>query len=342
MKCTLVQNQIVRDVTVDGIVKGSIKYSVTGGTSDVQWTGPVIAPAVWHQILAFFKDTYERTHSECQVRLYLNLRTREWAAWAYPQRLRSMMTTEEIAGEDATKQREQFKDSEGWQYLGTVHHHCGASAFQSSTDRINEVNQDGLHITVGKIDEKQYDIHARFYLSGAEFIPDLSLFWDVGEVARALLPKEVHDIVARHQMTTPAPANTEFPEQWKANLVEPPPPPRLEIQRDFQSGCAANGAASEPGSGGSGFKAHNVGKTEAPLVKRKEWAMTTVRGRCRTEKIDTIELDATCDTLLSNKVFQILQQTADEYDITVGDVLAEWEWDRDIAEQFNGQNHYGV
>ncbi len=103
-------------------------------------------------------------------------------------------------------------------YFGTAHHHCSASAFQSSTDEQNEWNQDGLHLTVGRMDAEQHEVHARFYLGGNAYEPDLSRFWAVDPGLAALLPPEVLPVVARFQMG--AKVTLDFPDAWRANLIE--------------------------------------------------------------------------------------------------------------------------
>jgi hypothetical protein len=50
----------------------------------------------------------------------------------------------------------------GWTEAGSVHHHCNMGASQSGTDEKDESQQIGIHITLGKINSEQYDIHSRF------------------------------------------------------------------------------------------------------------------------------------------------------------------------------------
>lgn len=346
MKLVSTRTHLAKSMEFPGLISGGINYEIKGGTSTTKYEGPKLTREVWNEILMFFKDTYDRTKSECQVRLYVNTTTRTWAAWAYPQKLRSYMSTDELQTPEATAQREQFKSSEGWMYLGTVHHHCGASAFQSGADRQNETNQDGLHITVGKMDSPQYDIHVRFYLAGSEFLPDLSEFWDIGDDARRMIPKEVHDIVARHQMTMPAPDGTTYPAQWRENLIDPPPTPA----RSFENGDATNGVGSVPNSFGhggnlvTGFAAHNSGKKEAPTIKRREWALTTLRGRCRAANITPAEMDRTLEEMESSRIVSLMRSVAAEYSLSISDIILEWAWDKqqqDAADQA-GYGNYGV
>ena len=105
-----------------------------------------------------------------------------------------------------------------WRYFCTVHHHCSASAFQSGTDEANERNQDGLHLTVGRLDAERHDLHARFYLNENCFEPDLSAFWPLDPALAAQVPPTLHHELARYQMVEKV--VVDFPDAWRKNIVE--------------------------------------------------------------------------------------------------------------------------
>lgn len=228
MKVKIKNQAIEDDVSIAGLLECKLKYEIKDTKGEFAWTGPKIPPEVWHQILAFFKWTYDTTHSESQVRLYVSPVHQTWRAWAFPQEAKTGMTARELDNDDSKSQRAELNmNPPEWFYFGTVHHHCSASAFQSGTDKENEESQDGLHITVGKLDEKEYDIHARFYRKGLKFEPNMAWFYDVEpilsqcpEVFRPFLPKDLDNQTARKMMCQPAPDTTEIPQPWKNNLVE--------------------------------------------------------------------------------------------------------------------------
>ena len=214
--------------SIDGMFDCRLDYDINKVNGTFKWLGPKISPEVWKMVLAFFHWTHETTTSESQVRLYVN-RDR-WAAWAFPQEARTGMTAKELDTENAKEQRALFGDE--WSYFGTVHHHCGGSAFQSGTDRDNEIGIDGLHITVGGMGKDRHDIHCRVYISGVEFNPNMSWFYDVSDIVgrmpeefQHLLTFENLDKLARDRMAVPAPADFEFPNQWRENLIEVRPAP---------------------------------------------------------------------------------------------------------------------
>ena len=134
------------------------------------------------------------------------------------------MSAREIATPETPEQAvERFAswDSEpsgDWLYFATVHHHCSASAFQSGTDEANERNQDGLHLTVGRMDAERHDLHARFYLNGNCFAPDLSRFWPVDPALAEQVPATMHDELARFQMGEKV--VVDFPDAWRKHVIE--------------------------------------------------------------------------------------------------------------------------
>ncbi len=226
MKIKTAAAKITQFKEADGLFSCAFTHTIKETSADMAYTGPKFSVSMWEQILSFFAWTYEECKSESQVRLYVNARLNEWRAWAMPQEHGTGMTARELDTPATATQRAQFRDSEGWVYLGTVHHHCASTAFQSSTDKNNETTQDGIHITVGLIDKAIKDIHVRFYQNGCEFEVDLSKFWELSEdeLAGAQLMANKYNVkislhdLALGQMKS-ANDDVEFPEQWKRNLI---------------------------------------------------------------------------------------------------------------------------
>ena len=217
---------LVRKPSADGLFTTELRYKVAEASGELNYTGPKIPHEVWQQILSFFKWTYDTTQSESQVRLFVSPRLGTWKAWAFPQQAEMGLSTKELDTEDSRKQRaELFENHDDWTAWGTVHHHCGISAFQSGTDKHDEKNVGGLHITVGDMDKPQHSIHARLYHQGDEYEPDMSKFWDIGDVIGRcpqellhLMPLSAGDSIARAQMCIPS--SVPFPDQWKVNLIK--------------------------------------------------------------------------------------------------------------------------
>lgn len=220
----LADGQLCQDKDVPGLLSCHIDYEIKTGKGMLDYIGPKFSPEMWHQVLSFFRWTHKEMGSESQVRLYVNTKLGRWGAWAFPQEARTGMSAREIATPETPEQAvERFaswnsEPSGDWFYFCTVHHHCSASAFQSGTDEANERGQDGLHITVGRMDAERHDLHARFYLNENCFEPDLSAFWPVATELAEQVPPALLPELARFQMGEKV--VVDFPDQWRKNVVE--------------------------------------------------------------------------------------------------------------------------
>lgn len=313
---------------VPGLIKLKKTYKISGVDSNLDYTGPFMPQEMWHQILSFFKWTNSEHHSESQVRWYISVKDQTWRAWAYPQEERTGMSARELGDTPEFKeQRAQFNDD--WVYYGTVHHHCNGGAFQSGTDKYNEENQDGLHITVGNMDQPRHTIHARLYHGDTLYEPNMSAFWNIGDEIAKIVPSDLWDKVARYQMC--ATASVEFPEQWKKNVI--PAPKAIVVPRDneypFRTGFVTPGPL--PDVVGNGKKGKGKDK-EANAWDRALVALRNIlKDRCIlsfsdgdiVREIVTLYDDPICQTiinecvdrnvsinLLRNRVMAIQSETA--------------------------------
>lgn len=292
MKILIKDKLITDDVSLDGLLTCELKHEIKETKGTLLYTGPKIPPEVWFAVTSFFKWTYDTTKSESQVRLFVSPTQKTWRAWAFPQEAKTGMTARELDNDEAKKQRAELNmNPPEWFYFGTVHHHCGAGAFQSSTDEHNEKDQDGLHITVGRMDEKQFDLHARFYRKGLCFEPDMSWFWEIGnildtcpEVFRGFIPKNYPDLIARRLMCVPR--QVEFPEQWKTNLIEIKPPETMHV-------IPANGAGYFGGSRGpEGYSSEYT-----PLWQRAQNAWSEIIAKCVAANVDPEDLQSSYEDM---------------------------------------------
>jgi hypothetical protein len=292
------QTRINDEKQVPGLVSRRIEYEVKTALGILEYHGPKLAPELWHQVLSFFRWTHKEHQSECQVRLYVNVKLGRWAAWAFPQAARTGMTARELpVQETPEKARERFKvwgsePSDDWLYFGTVHHHCSASAFQSSTDEQNEWNQDGLHITVGRMEGERHDLHARFYLDGNGYEPDLSRFWGIDPELAKQVPAQLHHLLAGHQMGEKV--TVAFPDQWRANLVE---------------------STSEPGSLVS--RRHwDLDDWHLPQPTRVDEALDDIHHQCGVMSVREEEWLADLQNLAGNEVLQVILVACIKHQVT--------------------------
>jgi hypothetical protein len=299
--------QVSETKNVPGLLNCRIEYEVKGAKGRLEYAGPKFTPEMWHQVMSFFRWTNKEMRSESQVRLYVNHRLGRWGAWAFPQVARTGMSTRELpTPETPEKAKERFvswhsEPSDDWLYFGTVHHHCSTSAFQSSTDEQNEWNQDGLHITVGKMDADQHDLHARFYLGGNCFDPDLSRFWPVDTDLADRVPAGMHNELARFQMC--GKVTVDFPDAWRANLVD--------VQTERPSWVPDQEPGLERSEPGMSF------------CFRLEDALEEIHHRCAAQSVDEEQWVAELNALSANNITQIIIEACLKYNVTPDELLGE-------------------
>ena len=138
-----------------------------------QWHGKKIPLALWEEIVAFMKLSYDKLRSETMCFLYYDeTKTQPWSYWIPPQITSGMTVKSDPDHAEFQTQRAQYPDT----MFGTVHHHCSTSAFQSGTDEADETNREGFHFTIGHLDKDEIDLHFRWCLDNeCHEIEDLSI-----------------------------------------------------------------------------------------------------------------------------------------------------------------------
>jgi hypothetical protein len=306
MKLTkLNTNELTQTREVPGLLACRVDYEVKSGKGQLHYSGPKFMPEMWHQVMSFFRWTNKEMDSESQVRLYVNVKLGRWGAWAFPQEARTGMSAREIVTQETPEQAiERFaswgsEPSADWLYFCTVHHHCSASAFQSGTDEENERNQDGLHITVGRMDGDRHDLHARCYLAGNCFEPDMSLFWEISPDLMAQVPSTMLDAVARFQMCEKV--VVDFPDAWRKNVIE-----RQAPIRSLDAGFS--GDVWEPG------------RLEIPEWRRAEDALREIS---LSRELQDEDFFAALQTLVGDRAFSVIVEACVKHQVSPEDILVE-------------------
>jgi hypothetical protein len=299
------KDPLTESKAVPGLLRCQMEYEVKSARGQLDYGGPKFAPEMWHQVLSFFRWTQKEMQSESQVRLYVNHQLGRWGAWAFPQAARTGMSARELpVPETPAKARERFahwnsEPSDDWLYFGTVHHHCAASAFQSLTDQENEQNQDGLHLTAGRMDAERHDVHARLYLGGHCFEPDLSLFWPIESSLAAMVPPGMLHELARFQMGEKV--TVDFPDAWRANLI-------LEI-------------VERPSRNSDLAMAFDQTDWPMPSLGRVDEALEEIHHRCVARAIEEEQWLATLSALSGDAVSQIIIEACLKHEISPDELL---------------------
>lgn len=102
---------------------------------------PRIPKPILGQIIGFFRKVYEEYRSECVVLLFLDQHM-NYSIYVPPQK---------VTGSSISYMRNASFPNK--QLVCSIHSHAGFSAFHSGTDIDDEESFDGLHVTLGDIDE---------------------------------------------------------------------------------------------------------------------------------------------------------------------------------------------
>lgn len=124
------------------------------------------------QIVGLFRAVYHKYHSEVNAILHYNIKRK---------RFRIDIPPQGVSGASVEYQNglETYK---GYTRIGTIHSHASMSAFHSGTDQHDEEGWDGLHITLGKMNQEYFDISCsvmsnkeRFMVNPVDYIEGVEL-----------------------------------------------------------------------------------------------------------------------------------------------------------------------
>lgn len=169
---------------------------VPKGKAAPTWTGAKLPFDMWQQMVGWCQLTQEKFASESLVYLFFDTAKNEWKHWFVPQITNGMTVASEPTNPNYNEQRKLFPDLQ----FGTLHHHCGGTAYASGVDTDDEQDREGLHFTVGKIGTDTHDLHYRFVLEGQVYVGDVA---DVVEhdpllkTVPAALREKIHNLLLR-------------------------------------------------------------------------------------------------------------------------------------------------
>jgi len=107
------------------------------------------------KIVDFFKKVHEKYYSEAIVLLFYKEDTKKY---------RVVPPHQKVSG--ASVEYNRGLSLEGWKMIGTIHSHSSMSAFHSGVDDSDEKSFDGLHITIGNVNRKNFSITASIVSNG--------------------------------------------------------------------------------------------------------------------------------------------------------------------------------
>lgn len=130
------------------------------------------------QVVAFFREVYNKYYGEAIVLLFYN-ETKKTYKIIPPQ--------QQVSGASCSYNK--GITIEGMQMIGTIHSHAAMSAFHSGVDDNDEQHFDGLHITIGNLNNDEVSISTsivanghRFTVEPEEYINSLTRTQDIDKV----------------------------------------------------------------------------------------------------------------------------------------------------------------
>ena len=116
---------------------------------------PIISTKMFGNILGFFKEVYRLYKSEAIVLLFYNKNKKSYKVFVPEQEVSR-----------ASLSYETTKTIKDHILIGSIHSHGSMTAFHSGTDVGDEAKFDGLHLTIGKVDETLFDVCGSIAVNG--------------------------------------------------------------------------------------------------------------------------------------------------------------------------------
>lgn len=180
------------------------------------------------QILSLFRDVYQKYKGECNVILHYNPKRKRYRIDIPPQGV-SGGTVEYRNGEET------YKD---YVRIGTIHSHASMSAFHSGTDHNDEINWDGLHITLGYMNRDYFNIscsvmaHGKRYMVNPEdYIEGIEMgeFEIIPQFKRFIVTNGIREEKPNEKtlgyISTQPPKDYKYPKDWMTKVDKYKPRP---------------------------------------------------------------------------------------------------------------------
>jgi hypothetical protein len=309
----------------------------------LRWRGPKInVETEWYPVTSFMYD-YQK--HEVILRLFATADKQSIVIRPFTQYYGTGMSVTEAPSEEDLKE----VNALGLTDIGTVHSHCTAKAFASGIDNKDEANwPGGLHLTVGNLDEKQYDLHARFTwdIPGAE---------ENGKIVRKaqrlhqtphlrdwfVMPEHVDRFLAEEEelerdivnYILVKPADSPYPDWWKEKLIDPPKGQITwtngGLESEFYFGMTPSGSKKKKKNGGNDIESFQrrrwaawqrgmVILAEYPIARANRWTMEDFKPELRDKIVSVYPV--------AKEILEKIQAEIKRLELSEQDVFNPWEW----------------
>lgn len=291
---------------------------------------PIIKPSVdfkkmpwddWCQIVAFHKWSVATYRAETCISHLID-RNMNWVHCPFHQQVRRGAMTIEVKYDtpENMEVERKLREELGVEingFHGSTHNHVVSSAFSSGTDVSDETTKQGIHITVGKCDKDEIDIHGRVRIifpplfdeednrirGGSSMLIELTdakwaRFIEVPGYDPSMPAETADKLVPWWLMNAP---DNGFPEEWKEYITENKAP-------TYQGGAYQGGGHHARGNGAGGGTATWKPKGSWPWNTQNQAGSTpsapstsTSTSTAVTTKPDSVKGARLTTTALGNK-----------------------------------------
>jgi len=129
----------------------------------IKWKFPKISKRQFDMVVSFFKKIHTKYKSECMVLIGWDRKNKKIVIFAPTKQIVTGASIKYDIG-DIPK---------GVAVIGSIHSHSSMSAFHSGVDIADEMNFDGLHITLGKFSDKSNTFQISSQLTAGKMREDI-------------------------------------------------------------------------------------------------------------------------------------------------------------------------
>jgi hypothetical protein len=194
------------------------------GNPKIHWKGAPMPQKYLSQMIGFFRYAVAEWSSEAMLRLVYHIDKQDWQMICVPQYISTGMTVNEIKNLDEEQQAIRdavFASVDGYVENGSSHSHCNTGAFQSGTDLANELQNPGVHLTLGRVNSTTPEIHGRVSFRGIMY----PIIWK--EWIEGFDNEEIQNEETLLFTVNDAELNTFPKEKWLKSCFKKPAPPSV-------------------------------------------------------------------------------------------------------------------
>lgn len=274
-----------------------------------RWKKAVFSYDMWAQCVSFLRWSQKTHKEEAMMTFFYNPKEDRWAVDVFPQRPMGM--TVKLLEEHPDYKAVRMQYGSDWVQAGSIHHHCTMKAFQSGTDHEDEKDRDGVHITLGNMDQPIVDIHIRVVFDEVTYSSNL-LHW-IEMPNDIIVPKHVWKL--DDKLTSALFLGIEdhpFPEIWKTRIIKHQP------QQTLLTGVDTDWRNNGYGHGDCGYGyGWNAGADNDSVKKNGSVAITTEKSTSTESRTTT---PASTASPLDGKAFSVLTEIASRLGLTFEEI----------------------